>query len=42
MAVDALGYVYRLLMKHECEEAIPVFQVVAPRFVYELVELAYN
>jgi hypothetical protein len=38
--VNTLGYVLILLMEHECEEIVPVPQVVAPRFVYEQAELA--
>ena len=38
--VNTLGYVLILLMEHECEEIVPVPQVVTPRFVYEQAELA--
>lgn len=37
---NALGHVLVLLVEHECEEIIPVPQVVAPGFVYEQAEFA--
>lgn len=38
--VNTLEYVLALLVEHECEEIVPVPQVVAPGFVYEQAELA--
>lgn len=37
---NTLGYFLVLLMEHECEEIVPVPQVVASGFVYEQAELA--